>query len=183
MQTETEYIGVIGRTHGTDGAVLLVDVPTTRVTLNAGDSVAVGFTMDFARRVTVAMFQATPQRTIIRFSEISTPEAASELIDNAVYVAPSHIYVSPDDRYSLGEIEGCTVIDRFGAVIGVVKEVWLLPANDVWLVVTEEGLEIPLPVIDQVVKTVNVSEKTIVVEMMEGLADLSKHSENDEIDE
>ena len=46
-----------------------------------------------------------------------------------------------------------------------------LPANDVWVMRTDKA-EIPLPVIDDVIKSVDIEKKEIRIELMDGLMDL-----------
>jgi ribosomal 30S subunit maturation factor RimM len=55
-----------------------------------------------------------------------------------------------------------------------------MPANDVWVMKTEQG-EIPLPVIDDVIISTDISKKTITVYMMDGLLDLVRqHAKEDD---
>jgi len=47
-----------------------------------------------------------------------------------------------------------------------------LPANDVWLLRGEFG-DVPLPVIEDVIKKVDLVERKIWIEMMDGLLDIA----------
>lgn len=167
-----EYIGVIGRTHGIDGTVVLTDVPGTTVTLSEGMTVFAGFSREHSRPLTVRSFVPNVTAPRISFAEYPSAETALALIDHAIYV-PSAAVQSAGDRYSVGDIEGCTVCDEDGTVLGTVTEVWLLPANDVWVVSRDDGTTIPLPVIDDVIRSVDIAQRTIVVRLLNGLADLS----------
>lgn len=171
---ETEYLGVIGRSHGVDGTVVLVDTVGLPARLDATSTVYVGYARDFAKPFRVSAFHATPQRTTLRLAGIASPEAASSLVDQAVYVAASNLAPSATERYRIGDIEGATVKAEDGTVLGTIAEVWLLPANDVWVLQRPDGNTIPLPVIDSVIRNVNMAERTITVRMLEGLEDLSK---------
>jgi len=55
-----------------------------------------------------------------------------------------------------------------------IKDVLNLPANDVWLVETEKG-ELPLPYIKDVVKRVDIENKRIEINLIDGLTDLIKN--------
>lgn len=171
---ETEYLGVIGRSHGVDGTVVLVDTVGLPARLDATSTVYVGYARDFAKPFRVSAFHATPQRTTLRLAGIASPEAASSLVDQAVYVAASNLAPSATERYRIGDIEGATVKAEDGTVLGTIAEVWLLPANDVWVLQRPDGNTIPLPVIDSVIRNVNMAERTITVRLLEGLEDLSK---------
>ena len=47
-----------------------------------------------------------------------------------------------------------------------------MPANDVWVVKTAQG-DVPLPVIDDVIKKVDIAKKQIEVFLIEGLMELA----------
>ncbi|MDZ4746259.1 MAG: ribosome maturation factor RimM [bacterium] len=180
MSEFVEYIGVIARTHGMNGAVVLVDTPGVRLHLTVGSNVAVGFSREFAHAMTITMFEASSQFTRMAFLEAPSAETASPLIDQAVYARASDVAVS-DERYSVGDIEGCQVVNEVGNVLGTISEVWLLPANDVWVIECADGSTIPIPVIESVVKNVDVVGKTITIHLLEGLDTLS--SSPDDVEE
>lgn len=171
---ETEYLGVIGRSHGVDGTVVLVDTVGLPARLDATSTVYVGYARDFAKPFRVSAFHATPQRTTLRLVGVASPEAASSLVDQAVYASASDLAPSATERYRIGDIEGATVKAEDGTVLGTISEVWLLPANDVWVLQRPDGNTIPLPVIDDVIRGVDLAERTITVRLLEGLEDLSQ---------
>ena len=176
QSAETEYLGVIGRSHGVDGTVVLIDTVGLPARLDATSTVYVGYARDFAKPYRVLAFHATPQRTTMRLAGITSPEAATALVDQAVYVSSSDLAPSATDRYRIGDIEGATVKAEDGTVLGTISEVWLLPANDVWVLQRPDGSTIPLPVIDEVIRGVDLAERTITVRLLEGLEDLSQGS-------
>lgn len=184
MQEFDEYIGVIARTHGMQGVLILVDTPGVRVTLSSGSQVGVGFSREFARPMTVSVFEASAKFMRIAFAEAPSAELASPLIDQAVYARADDVAVS-DERYSVGDIEGCEVVNEDGQVLGTISEVWLLPANDVWIIGCADGSTIPVPVIDSVVKAVDIVQKRVTVHLIDGLDALNKPSpdEADDVDE
>jgi 16S rRNA processing protein RimM len=49
-----------------------------------------------------------------------------------------------------------------------------LPANDVWLM-KYNNMEIPIPVIDDVIKKVDIKNKEIYVELIDGLMELGEN--------
>ena len=80
-------------------------------------------------------------------------------------------YLSPleEDEYYFHEIIGCKVVTNGGDELGTVKEILTPGANDVWVVKGQRGKEVLIPYIKDVVKDINVSEKVITIEPMEGL--------------
>lgn len=75
------------------------------------------------------------------------------------------------DEFYYHQIIGCQVETTDGKTIGIVREIWPMPANDVWLVESpdEDRKEILLPFVKEIVKTVNVEAKKITIVWMEGL--------------
>ena len=83
-----------------------------------------------------------------------------------------------DDNYFISDLIGCSGIDGQGNILGTIKDVWIMPANDVWVLSMPEG-DIPLPVIDDVIRSVDIQKKQIVIRLIEGLRDLLPKSSND----
>lgn len=175
----TEYLGVIGRPHGVDGTVVLVDTVGLPVRLDASSVVYIGYSRDFTKVYRVAAFHASPTRTTLRLAGVASPEAAAVLVDQAVFVESSALAPTAKDRYRIGDIEGAMVIDEAGKTLGEIAEVWLLPANDVWVLRRPDGATIPLPVIDDVILDVQIAERRVTVRLLEGLEDLDHASPED----
>ncbi|MGE8204107.1 ribosome maturation factor RimM [Heyndrickxia sp. NPDC080065] len=74
-----------------------------------------------------------------------------------------------EGEYYFYEIVGCKVVTNDGEEIGTVKEILTPGANDVWVVKGNKGKEYLIPFIDDIVKSVNVEDKIITIEPMEGL--------------
>ncbi len=74
-----------------------------------------------------------------------------------------------EDEFYFHEIIGCLVFTTKGEEIGKIKEILTPGANDVWVVKGKGGKDILIPYIDEVVKKVDVKEKIILIDPMEGL--------------
>lgn len=83
-------------------------------------------------------------------------EALSELEENAYY---------------FHEIIGCNVRTLDSLVLGEITEILTPGANDVWVVKPERGKEMLIPYIADVVKKIDIANKDIVIEPLEGLLD------------
>ncbi len=174
-----EYVGVIGRSHGLDGTAVLVDAMSLPNPLTPGMRVGVGFSRDFVTMYTVADFTATPHRTTLRLQELTSQNAVAGLADQAVYASSSDVGVDAADRHRIGDIEGCEVVTTDGELLGSITDVWLMPANDVWEVTAADGSTIPLPVIDDVIRHVDVVNRRITVDLIPGLRDVTRTTSDD----
>jgi 16S rRNA processing protein RimM len=74
-----------------------------------------------------------------------------------------------EDEFYFHEIIDCMVTTTAGDEIGKIKEILTPGANDVWVIKGKNGKEILIPFIEDVVKKVDVKEKSIIIEPMEGL--------------
>lgn len=76
-----------------------------------------------------------------------------------------------ENEFYYHEIIGCSVFTTSGEKIGVVKEILSPGANDVWVTKRPKGKDVLIPYIEDVVKEVNIEDKKITIELMEGLLD------------
>ena len=74
-----------------------------------------------------------------------------------------------DGQYYYRQIIGLTVKTVDGEELGKIKEIMSPGANDVWVVDRSGKDELLLPVIDDVVKKVDLANQQVIVELMEGL--------------
>ncbi|MDD6432036.1 MAG: ribosome maturation factor RimM [Lactobacillaceae bacterium] len=74
-----------------------------------------------------------------------------------------------DGQYYYHQIIGLAVKTVDGEGIGTIKEILSPGANDVWVVQREGKKDLLLPVIDDVVKDVDLDAGEVTVELMEGL--------------
>lgn len=74
-----------------------------------------------------------------------------------------------EDEFYYHEIIGCVVTTLTGEEVGKVKEILSPGANDVWVIMGKSGKDVLIPYIEDVVKKVDVKEKLIVIDPIEGL--------------
>lgn len=73
------------------------------------------------------------------------------------------------DEYYVFEIVGCSVVTDQGEEIGTITEVLKPGANDVWVAERKNKQPVYIPVIDDVVLKVDIKDKIIVIDPMEGM--------------
>ncbi len=74
------------------------------------------------------------------------------------------------DSYFIADIEDCKVYEQdTNKYLGIVTEVFPTGSNDVYVVKSEEGKQILLPAIKDVIKNVDIENKKIIVKLLEGL--------------
>ncbi len=169
-------IGTISRTHGTSGAMILTQCPDTSIKIKPGTQVLIGFSASFSKSYTLTSCETYKQSLIITLHNVAMNDI-SDLKDNGVFIEEAALLRS-DDNYFISDLIGCSGIDEQGNILGTITDVWIMPANDVWVLSMPEG-DIPLPVIDDVIRSVDIQKKQIVIRLIEGLRDLLPKSSND----
>ncbi|MFB6466616.1 ribosome maturation factor RimM [Cytobacillus sp. Hz8] len=84
-------------------------------------------------------------------------------------VSESSLGELEENEFYYHEIIGCTVYTTAGEILGEIKEILTPGANDVWVIKSKGGKDILIPYIEEIVKKVDVKEKKVIIEPMEGL--------------
>ncbi len=106
---------------------------------------------------------------IIKFTEIADMDAAILLKNSLLQVPESELTKLPANTYYIFQLEGLAVFTAEGLRLGTLQEVISTGANDVWVVKSEAGQEVLIPAIKQVVKSVDLESRKVIVELPEGL--------------
>jgi 16S rRNA processing protein RimM len=161
----TVAVGRITRPHGIHGEVAVL------VLSEVEDRFADGSTLwlEDGRTLTVDSSRPHRGRLLVRFREVRDREQAAAL-QRALLVVPESSSPSlPEGSWWDHQIEGCAVATHTGRSLGTVREVIHTAANDVWSVVNDNGSETLVPVLNDVLVSVDVAAKRIVVREIEGL--------------
>lgn len=76
-----------------------------------------------------------------------------------------------ENEFYYHEIIGCEVHTTDNQYLGKIKEILSPGANDVWVVKQPKGKDILIPYIEEVVKSVDIEAKNVMIQPMEGLLD------------
>ena len=165
MDEPTVAVGRVARAHGVQGELAVL------VLSEVEDRFAPGATLwlEDGRTLTVESSRPHRGRLLVRFREVRDREQA-EGIQRALLVVPESSSPSlPEGSWWDHQIEGCAVETDRGRALGTVREVIHTAANDVWSVVDGEGRETLVPVLNDVLVSVDVGAKRIVVREIAGL--------------
>ncbi len=160
-------IGTIATPHGVRGQVRLSAITTRPEHLRRVKTVYLG-----DKRVAHTLRRAAehkPGVLLITLSGVDDRDAAEALRGQEVYIREADAAPLDEDEYFLHDLPGLTVETTSGERIGVVKEVIETGANDVLVVSRPEGGEVLIPMIRDIVKTLDIPGKRLVFEPMEGL--------------
>lgn len=111
-------------------------------------------------------------RVVVRvmLEGIDDPAAAAALRGTTIAVALADLPAKAPGEFYHYEAIGCEVATTDGRRLGVIEEVIATGANDVW-VVRDGAVEVLVPVIENVVKSIDLDQRRMVVEAVPGLLD------------
>lgn len=171
--TEVRYlnVGKIVNTHGVRGEIRIwpqTDFPEIR--FRKGSRLLL-IPPGQEEPVPVEVMNARPQKNmyILKLKGIDSMNDAEKLKGGELKVDQDDRVPLEDGEYYVQDIVGCTVITDAGETLGVISDVLSPGANDVWVVKRQKGKDVLLPVIDEVVLNVDLSQRQVKVHLMEGL--------------
>ncbi|MCM2581900.1 ribosome maturation factor RimM [Bacillus stercoris] len=121
--------------------------------------------------VTVNTHRLHKQFHLLQFKERQSLNEVEELKNAIIKVPEEDLGELNEGEFYYHEIIGCEVFTEEGELIGKVKEILTPGANDVWVIERKGKKDALIPYIESVVKHIDVSEKKIEIDLMEGLID------------
>ena len=108
---------------------------------------------------------------IIAFEDVESIEEAEKLRNHTLHLPLSLLPKLPDGKFYYHEVIGYIVVDKELGKLGTVESILTGKAQDL-VEMSYQGKEILIPLIDEIVINANHEEKTLNVQLPEGLLDL-----------
>ena len=156
-------IGRVTRTHGLKGELKFFPTDRDEIVIKPGQRIR--FQENQSK---VESVRGVKSPFIVKFDGINSIEAAKNLAGQEVLVAREDFELLPEGEYYRFEIEGLKAYDSTGRYYGVVEEIVATGSNDVY-VVRDEGKEWLIPMIDSVVKAIDLEQGKFIFHCVEGL--------------
>lgn len=163
-------LGKITKTHGVKGELIIwldVDFPEDYEEMESIFLEVKGELVPYF----IEDLQIRGSKSIIKFEEIDSFDDAKKLVDCDVYLPEDNLPELNDDQFFYHEIIGFDVVDashgKLGKIIGVFEN------NSQDLIGMEyQGVEVLIPISDEIVKTIDREKKELHTAMPEGLLDV-----------
>ena len=104
----------------------------------------------------------------LKLKDIDDMDKAESFKDTYISIVEDQLRVLPENSYYLFDLEGMDVYSNNGDYIGKISEVYQTGANDVYEVKNNINSYL-IPAIKDVVKSVNVQDKKMIINVIEGL--------------
>ena len=168
QQGEPVYlaVGLLRKPHGVRGDLLLEIYTDFPDRLRPGAMLFAG-----EKRQPIKITRRRPHNNglILGFEGIHTPEEAARYSATVVYVPGEDRPALPAGEYYHHEVIGLTVLDEDGKTLGQITEIIITGANDVYVVKPDQGNDILLPALKEVILAVDLDAKTMRVHLLPGL--------------
>lgn len=113
---------------------------------------------------TVSGIRRMNQRYLLKLEGTTSREVAEALRGDTVYMRAADVPALPPDEYYFHQLIGLAVEQSDGEHIGVLSEIIQTGANDVYVVTPESGKDVLFPVIQSVVKEIDIEKGKIIIE-------------------
>ena len=157
-------IGYIIKPHGTKGE-LCISIYNNYSQLE-GQRIFFEYSADLCGPYTVISCRKHKNYWIVKTTELSSLNEVKQFNGYSVGI---EVKTLPENFYWVEDIINCEVFTTSGEKIGRVSEVLKTTANDIYVVSGVRNEEILIPAVKKIVKEVDIKNKKIIVEKLEGL--------------
>jgi 16S rRNA processing protein RimM len=161
-------VGRITRSVGLKGELNVALLTDSLQRFEKLKTVWIGTDESRAAKHAVAAARVTSSAVVLKLKGIDSRTAADSLRGQLIFVGTKDAIVPKKGSYFIHDIVGMSVETESGEEIGSVRDVLQLPANDVWVVRGARG-EILIPAIKDVIRSVDVQRRRVVIRPLEGL--------------
>jgi len=113
----------------------------------------------------------TGRKIIMKLIGVDNPEDAKSLQGMLIMITDDEVEKLPSGEYYEFEIVGCSVHNETGDELGRIVEVTPMPAQDIYVVETDEGTQWWLPASKSIIREIDVSARRVHIKQIDGIFD------------
>lgn len=167
-ETERVTVGTVGKPHGLNGTVVIHPETDNPERFEPGRQVR----DDRGRLLTVERSQGSQAVLLVRFAEVTDRDGAEALRGSSLTIDPEARRQLEEGEFWPEDLIGLEVRDPDGLRIGVVSAVDLDGPQHRLTVTTESGAHL-VPLVDDLVPSIDIARRVVVVNPIAGLFDES----------
>ena len=165
MPKQFHPVAEITTTSGYDGEVRLKPLSRFSIEYILKKSLQIGTSYNSLVSLKLEKTIGLGKRMRFRFEGIDSHNKAKNIIGKTIYAS-----TNADDAINLigSDLLGFNVVTSSGTLVGKLKDVMWLPGNDVYVVFNGEK-EFLVPIVPEIVLSVNYEEEKILISSIDGL--------------
>ena len=161
-------VGKIINTHGLRGEVKVIPWTDTPDVFEDLETVY----LKNNDALTISSVKYQKNNLIVKFKELGDINEAEKLKNQVLYAERSALVELPEGVYYIADLIGLSVRKETGEEVGKIKDVLQTGANDIYVVAREGAKDLLVPVIPNVVLSVDIDGGEVTVSLPDGLEDL-----------
>ncbi|MBH10255.1 MAG: 16S rRNA processing protein RimM [Candidatus Marinimicrobia bacterium] len=167
MKDNIQPIATITNTSGLKGEVRLRPLSRYFDEYLGQRKLMLGFSAKIAKDIKLEIVKGLGKKRRFKFEGVDTLYAAKQILGQTIFVETN----KNDSILLIGkELVGFNVITNDGVFVGILNDVLWLPTNDAYLI-NDGDREVLIPVIPEVVQSIDFDKKLIIIMAMDGLLD------------
>ncbi|HET8842895.1 MAG TPA: ribosome maturation factor RimM [Ktedonobacteraceae bacterium] len=119
------------------------------------------------------------EMVVLKLKGIESANAAEPLRSLDLLIPVSQLATLPSDSYYRHDILGLTVLTLDGRKLGQIIDIIETGSNDVYMVKSPDGKQVPIPAIKDVVKQVDIVKRTMYIDPIPGLLEMPAAEEQE----
>ncbi|ASN05748.1 ribosome maturation factor RimM [Virgibacillus necropolis] len=171
MNEKMFNIGKIINTHGIRGEVKVHRISDFDDRFEVGETLLLVMENKQPIQLEIDSHRTHKGFELISFKGFNNINDVEHFKGSYLKITESQLTDLEEDEYYYHEIIGCNVYSINEEMLGTIKEILSPGANDVWVVKQPKGKDLLIPYIEDVVKSIDIDAKKVVIEPMEGLLD------------
>lgn len=162
-------VGKIVNTHALQGEVRVIsnsDFKEER--FKTGAALFINYHGDYIP-VKVKTHRVNKRFDLLKFVDLYHINDVEKYKGCEILVDATNLKELDDQEFYFYEIIGCKVKTTDGVILGEIIDILQTGANDVWVIKRKGEKDVLIPYIEDVVKAVDIENKTVIIELLEGL--------------
>lgn len=162
-------VGKIVNTHSLKGEVKVIsstDFEEER--FKKGSKLLITRGNQLIREVVVQSYRNHKNFLLVKFEGIDSVEEAEKLKNLQIKIDSDEVGELEENEFYFHQIIGCEVFDENDKNLGEIIDILTPGANDVWVIKGENGKEILIPYIEDVVKKSILQVKKLILRLWKG---------------
>lgn len=161
-------IGQIVNTYGIKGFVKVVPFTDNNKRFEDLKTVYIEFKGNLIQ-MTIEEVSYSKNLVLLKFKEVPDINMVEKYKNCYLKIARKDAVKLPENTYFIVDLLGLEVYTKEGRFLGNVDDIFKTGSNDVYVVKNNEGKQLLIPAIADVIKTIDLENKKIIVNLIKGL--------------
>ncbi|XPV76562.1 MAG: ribosome maturation factor RimM [Desulfovibrio sp.] len=166
-------VGVIAKPHGIRGELCIdsyADSPllfeqAPCLYLRSGENAPL-------KKTTVESWRRHKGRVLLTLKGVHDRNISETMRGLEILVDKDALPETAEEEFYLHQLIGLEILNEDGSLLGELKDFIETPMQEVWVIITPEGKEILLPVVEEFIVDVDIESEQVTVAPPEGLIDI-----------